>query len=356
VSKNVSSLKRGEVSDALALVRPAVGRGLFVPVLSHFCFTGDEVVGYDDLIAISTALPTSFACAVPADLLAKLLGSMTADEVSFAHDGAELRVSCGRSKVKLPALPRDAFVYKGVSASWKVHFTTEVTDDFLKGVAACLVSVGIDPTHAAQMGITWHAGPKPVLYSTDNVTMSRYELEPSDDPEMTLILPASFCRELLSLSAKAAVRKERVHLSVYDHAVVATFGEWATLFTKVDTAEAPLDFGAVFERLLSGKVKPSNIPNSWDAAFSRAAAVVDIKAPVASIEVDDEVMTVLTESSVGEVKDQLTVRAASDASQFYVDPQHVLRVSKHVKTFSCFPKALALQAPSFTHVISHCSK
>lgn len=355
MSKMETRIPRADLVAALSVVRPAVGRGLFVPVLSHYCLAGDRVIGYDDEIAISVEAPVGVECAVPADLLNKLVGSMSAEDVVLVHTGAELRVSSGRSNVKIPALPKESFVYKGVDAGWRLLFELPITSEFLEGLQMCLVSVGSDPTHAAQMGITWEGD---TFYSTDNVTMSRFVIKDLlEVPSTPIILPTAFCRELLALVGKADLKKHSPLLRLYDHAVVVHVGTWADLFSKIDTNEAPLDFAEVFSKHLGGPAgKPCSIPTQWEAAFSRAAAVVDQKRPVACVDVDDDVLSILTSSTVGEVRDALGVRGARNAEQFYVDPQHVLRVSKQVKTFDCRPSALVLYSGNYTHLIAHCSK
>lgn len=353
-----SRLKRSEFLEALSLAKPAVGRALFVPILSHYCLTGDALYAYDDSIAIVINTPTLVRCAVPADLIVRLLTSMSGEEMSLVLEGAELRVSCGRSKVKLPTLPESAFIYTPQASGARVHTSVEVTEDMLQGLSQCLVSVGVDQTHPAQMGITWdRAGRRAMLYSTDNVTMSRYALKDADAcPDDAVILPTAFCRELISLCNKVPEGTPPAVLSVYDHHVEAVLGDWARVFGKVVTNETPLAFEETFQRMMPGKALRVSIPDAWESMFSRAAAVVDPSAPRSRMDVEDGVLTVETKSRLGEVRDVASVRNAPDKSPFYVDPVHVLRACKHTKTFGCYPDALVLESGEYTHLISHCSE
>lgn len=350
-----SRLKRADLLAALTLAKPAVGRALFVPVLSHYCLTGDGLYAYDDSIAITINTPTGVECAVPADLLLRLLSSMVAEDVSLSFEGGAggLRVSCGKTKVKLPALSRDAFIFSPPTGA-KAHAWCKVTPDLLRGLSQVLVSVGVDQTHPAQMGVTMQAG---VLYSTDNVTMSRYRLkDPGNMPEEPVILPTAFCNELLALSAKAPEGPPDALLSVYDHHVEVVWGSWARLFGKVVTNEVPLDFEAAFSRMMPGKARRISIPTSWAAMFTRAAAVTDPTAPRTRVDVEDGVLTVETSSKVGEVRDVATLHNAPDWPAFYVDPLHVLRACKSTDTFGCYQDALVLESEEFTHLISHCNE
>ena len=43
-------MNRRELLDALTAVRPALAAQNFLPVLSHFCFTGDTVYTFDDIV------------------------------------------------------------------------------------------------------------------------------------------------------------------------------------------------------------------------------------------------------------------------------------------------------------------
>ena len=356
------STSRADLLYALNTIKPAIGKGIFVPVLSHFCFSAEYVTAYDDSIAIAMPYKAGFEAAVPGDLLLRLLGSLTSSDLGLSLKDGTLHVASGRSRFKVPTLPPEAFILKlnghGACESF------EVDSDFLQAVEGCLISTGVDPTHPAQMGLTLvrEANGKEVyytLYSTDNVTMSRYELKGDLDiegavPEGGIIMPTEFCRLLLALSR---FFNEQPVVAVYEAVVMAHFKNGATLFGKLIQSEKPLDFPGVFSKMAGDTPESHVLPPAWDSTFTRACAVVNPQHPVTSISVEEGVLFAESKSALGEVKDELEFEDAElTAKPFLVDPAHVLRASKVCSAVTFMPRCVLMRSESFSHVISHCSE
>ena len=113
---------------------------------------------------------------------------------------------------------------------------TSITLDrnVLKGIERCLAGVGSNITHPEQMGVTLGADADgAVLYSTDNVTMSRYQTTadislPGDAP---VIMPTAFCENLLQVAS--AFPEAPVVLDVYVDALLARIGGAARVFSRM---------------------------------------------------------------------------------------------------------------------------
>lgn len=365
--KQVSGYSRADVMHSLLMAKPALGKGNFVPVLGHFCFDGEHVTAYDDSIAIQVPLRTPFSCAVPGELMLKLLGTMVADDMDMEVVEHAVRVTCGRSTMKLPLLPDTAFLFSvDVLKRKRVLGALPVNGALVDGLTKCLLAVGNDPTHPAQMGVTvcWEKD-NLFLYSTDNVTMSEFWFTSDAHPdgagaflsEGGAILPAEFCRQLVSL--QSSIQAEGV-LEFTAETVIAHFpsAEGVLLFGKLIVVEKPLDFPAVFHRMMPNeKSKHFNIPAGWDAVFMRAAAVVNPANPITTVSCEEGTITVESKSPMGETVDVMELEDVKVTCRpFNIDPQHIIRASKLCGLLMFQPKALVLQdaANSFTHLISHC--
>lgn len=365
--KQVKAYSRANVMHSLLMAKPALGKGTFVPVLNHFCFDGENVCAYDDSIAISVPLSTPFSCAIPGDLMLKLLSTMVADDMDMEVVENAVRVTCGRSTMKLPMLPEAAFLFKSKAVN-RALGSVPVSSALIDGLTKCLLAVGNDPTHPAQMGITLRADSTGgthrdvCLYSTDNVTMSEYVLDETHTDESFLpdggvIMPTEFCRQLIALHANTTASEE-TRLMVNEGSVSVSF-PGAFLFGKLIVVEKPLDFPSVFERMMpNAKSKRALVPSAWDSAFTRAAAVVNPAHPITTVTCEDGVITVESSSPIGETVDTLELGEGETFSckPFTIDPLHVIRASKVCSQLEFQPKALVMQDPDarFTHLISHC--
>lgn len=355
---NVSnSLSRGDLLNALNMVKPALGKGVFVPVLSHYCFDGESVTAYDDNIAISVPFAAGFEGAVPGDLFVRLLGSLVAEDIGLSLKEGTLHVKAGKSNFKVPTLPPAAFIFKAKGHGASETFKAD--EDFLRAVESCLISTGVDPTHPAQMGLTLvRDDDYYTLYSTDNVTMSQYEL--GEDlglagavDESGIIMPTEFCRQLVALSRGL---NQHADVTVHEAAVMAQF-DGALLFGKLIQSEKPLDFAGVFEKMVGKKADGAVLPPAWDSTFTRACAVVNPQHPVTSVSVEEGVMLVESKSALGEVKDELEFEHDDiEAKEFLVDPAHVLRASKVCSHVAFRPQCVVMRKGMFAHMISHCSE
>ena len=72
--------KREKLLGILELAKLGIDQREFIPILSHFCFSGRHVTAYNDFIGIRMTCKTNFACALQADTFLKLLGSVLKGE------------------------------------------------------------------------------------------------------------------------------------------------------------------------------------------------------------------------------------------------------------------------------------
>lgn len=362
MSKNTVS--REAILKAAQLVRPAVASQAYVPSLTHIWFSGDWLTAYNDVTAIAVKGPDlELECCVPGDMLIKTLNGFTASEIAVQENVKEgsLLLTSGRAKLKLHTLPGNDFPFE-----WPDGNATKINldDKILKGIERCLISVGSDPTHPSQMGVTLATDDdgQAVLYSTDNFTISRYAAKtsiklPADTP---IILPTFFCEQLVLLSKQF---DEDVTLRVLPGCVVAVIGKSAQLFTKmVDDLEA-VDFEKMITRyfkLAAVKKAQQRIPDGFEPALSRALLVLSNNADkVTKVTATEDALKLATTSDLGDANDSLAFDG-SDAPEnpFFMDPGLVARASKVCSFITLMDKVLVLsnEDASFVHMIAHCSE
>ena len=363
-----TSTNREALAKIAALVRPALSTQSYIPALTHIKFDGEFASAYNDVSAIMVRASVDVEACLPGELLIRALNSFGAETINFQESSGEKSVvlSSGRSKLKLPVLPLDAFPFKLPDADDADEVTLDAS--ILKGIERCLLSVGNDPTHPAQMGVTLEASkeaPEAVLFSTDNFTISRYQTKtkiklPGDTP---IILPTFFCQQLVTL-AKAFPDEEAV-LVLAEGALLVEFGKSAKLFNKTLVDLEPLDFPRIFDKhckVSSLKKRLFVIPDTWDAAFSRAMLILGGETDKATkITVGSESLKLYSTSAVGDSDDSMSFdgdAAGAPSEPFYIDPSLVIRASKVCGLMAFNDKALALAdaEAQFTHLIAYCHK
>lgn len=358
---------RAKLLQLATLVQPALSSQGYIPALSHILFSverGRVAVAYNDVAAILVSTDLGLELCVPGELLVKTLGSFSAEDVSLQVDDktGNLHVVSGRSKMKLPTLAAKEFPLELPDGDCD---KVEVTDSMLEGIRRCLFSVGSDPTHPAQMGITvdTHAG-KACFYSTDNftITVSRTNSKiklPGDSP---IILPTFFCEQLLRLAKH--FHDVEIVLRLYPGAIMAEFGKRAVLLSKTLVDVEPMDYPAVLKKYLDLEDLGDavmEVPTALDAAFGRALLVMSQEADKSTkVTTDREGLALFSTSQTGQADDYVGTEKDIPKRQqmeFNVDPVLVMRGLKLADHMAFYKRVLVLASKDlqFVHLIAHCA-
>lgn len=365
MSANKTNVNREALLKITGLVRPALSTQSYIPALQTIKFDKGYATAYNDISAISVrAGDVEISRCLPGELLIKALTSFSAEQIMFQEDGdAGLVLSSGRSKIKMPTqAPKD------FPLEWPADSDAEIILDhaILKGINACLISVGTDPTHPAQMGVTLDVDDKgnAILFSTDNFTISRFQTKskiklPGDAP---VILPRFFCEQLVILAK--AFADDEMALLLFPGALMVEFGKNAKLFTKTPVDLEPLDFPRIMDKhckLAGLKDQLADIPDNFDAAFGRALLVLSGEIDkVTKVTLGDGNFKMHSTSAMGDAEDTLPYKgemAGEPSEPFYVDPALVSRASKACALMGFSSKVLVMADADaqFVHLVAYCT-
>lgn len=348
------------------LVRPALSNQAYIPALTHIRFDGDTATAYNDVSSISVRSAVDVQRCVPGELLIRALGSFGGENIAFQEgkDNSIVLVS-GRSKVKLPTLDvKDFPFHLDVDRAEGVEVLLDAS--IKRGIERCLMSVGNDPTHPAQMGVTLDVDSKgcAVLFSTDNFTISRFQTKekielPGDAP---VIMPTFFCEQLVSLGK--TFKDEACTLVIMADGLLAVFGKSGSLFTKTLVDLEPLDFPRIMEKhckLAKLKAMVSPIPDGFDGALGRAMLVLSGEVDkVTTITPDVDVIKLSSSSAMGDSDDSMAFTIPEDGPDkpFHVDPSLLARGAKVCASMALLDKVVVLTDAdvNFVHLVAHCSR
>jgi len=350
-----TQINRVELLKKLVMAKPAVSAQSYIPILSHFLFTGDAVTAYNDINAITVLCDTGMQCCLPAELLIKTLSSIASEMVTLFKADNHVLLSAGRSKIKLPMLPVEDFPYTKKKSS-KVLGSFNMTNTMLKGLKKCLIGVGNDTAHPAAMGVTldpFYSPTQAAFYSTDNVTLSRFVFNTDDEQHDPIIIPTFFCNQLLSL----AESDKNIHVEIYTGSLLAIFGDGTLLFTKTLADLQPMDFPSVIGRYLSADgCKTFDIPDVFEQAIERALliqAAESFKNTTATVA--NRKLLLESVSKFGEARDEMSYNG--EDVNFRIDPSRVKRISQAVSKMALLPNVMLFTSDdeSYIHLVAHCS-
>lgn len=264
-------MERKKLVEALALVEPSLANNDLIPALTHFWFTGKEVMGYNDVISVVVPCETTFRGSVKGRVLYNFLTKCSGPEVEFKEikpsktkskkdsgddvndleDAPNLQIKCGRASMKMRLFSDDTFLFELPEYEDWPSIDVE-SKHFLDALDVCLQSLGSHVSEPERNGITVMPQEKGVLhlYSTDSVTLSHAAVTNqvrSDLPDR-FVLSFAFCDAARRLLSRSKKKEYQLHLDE-DHAVMA-FEGGIKLFGRLIEDMSPLDFDDVFSRHL----------------------------------------------------------------------------------------------------------
>ena len=348
-------LNRADFIDTLKQAEPALSSQDFLPILSHYCFDGEKVTAYNDMQAVQVRLETDFIGGLPGSVLTKMLSSYSNEFVEINSTvPTEVEMKSGKSKIKLPLLPNTMFLFHMPELEDLPKF--ELNSTFLDGLSKTLISVGTDPTHPSQMGISLYYGKEVVLYSTDNLAVSKYTTKCTCKETGRVILPTPFCQTLSS--AMKSYKADKMYMSIGAGFVVVQIGEKVSLFSKFVAEDEghSLDFEAILKQFTpKGEKVYMEIPTEFESALERSLILLSKQIDKeTSCSVKGKVVAMSTETPDGQGNDRVEFEGSfPEDLDFRVDPTLIKRVLT-VCSEICFKgTAVLLKDERFFHLVSH---
>lgn len=322
-------MKRSDLVVKLKRVQPALSVNPIVPMLCNFWFTGDQLLAYNDQIALSVPMRTQFKGAVSKKLLELLEASHFEDMELVAEDNALMvKRTNGKTAIKL-AMMAPEFLFTMPRPGRSLSHTASL----VRAIDHCLMSVGTDTSKPEYLGVTVVPGETRFdVYSTDGNTISRAGAKKdSGGAPPRSILPGEFCRQLValfgSLEDDQPCSFEIGQRAEEQYALFAI--EDTILYGRVIATNSPLNFPAVLANLIPSRVEDLvAIPEQFDGAVERACIVCDTDRGHTTISVADGKMQLRSQSEgEADVEDVLSVARNHPTVSIKVEPKLLKRAS-----------------------------
>lgn len=364
-------MNRTELLEKLERVAPALSGNNLVPILSHFWFTGENLLCYNDQIAIKTKLLSNFVGAVP-DTLTSLLSVSRAKEVEFfvgedpdkkkLPDG-QLLVKAASSKFKLPFLPEEATKIFEMPKPDAVHALPVDMKEFLDAIHSCTRSLKEDTSMPDSLGITIAFAPNHLdLYATNDSTISyarvvtkKAVVQIKNDGitkhGMRVVLSGNFCRQMLALAKLDGTRSIEIH----DDYSLFTVAD-NVLFGRLVDVPRPLDFDSVIDQTFPKEVRKNlvSIPSKLELILDRAVIITESKTERSKTEITikDGIARFLSKSEKGEVRDSTQLEEAQPDVSVNIDPRLFKAGYGYFDKFTMTEQCLIMTKGSSLYLVS----
>ena len=163
---------RVEFLDLLKSCRYGLSTKDLVPALSCLCFYRNEVISFDDVVAVVAPCDLGgFTGGFRGALLMKWLEKAKSANVKLVEltGKGKMEWKAGRSKLKMECLPAEEFAFSIPRHDGEIV----VIPDFREYLQAAAASMGTDPSAPWRLGVTLSFLTEGVrLYSTDNLSVT----------------------------------------------------------------------------------------------------------------------------------------------------------------------------------------
>lgn len=351
----MATLEKNELQRILNFIKPALSQHDFVPVLTHFCFTEHgEVYAYNDLIGV-TVREQDFGIlgAIPGKDLLKVISAFPKQEINIEEvdEGAGVLLKSGRSKTKLAMLQPEDFLYEPITNTAATPLAeTEVTEEMLSALKKLVTGIGDDGSSPAQMGVTITPN---AMYSTDNITITAYELEEAIEGIDQVIVPKSFVELVCELSKFN--KAEIITLAFYGDNVTAILeDESVEITTRIINDEDPFNFEGLVDGMLSeAEDLLVKIPTEFKDMFQRAEGILGKNDEVPmELVIWDGNMQISAKSDKIEFNDDCDVDC--DDIKFLASPALINRACNFTSHMAFMEQAMLFSdGARFHHLVSH---
>lgn len=310
-------MNRLELINTLDIVSRGLSNNTLVPIFSHFCFTGETVFGWNDVIGVVGPCKIDKPFAVHGATLLGLLKNCSGNEVEITVSKNHLKVVSGNSDFKLPYKGEDEFLWKEP----KIDGVSVLVE--IRQFEQCLRTCSMDQSLAAFSRVSFVKDDRYlVAYSTDGDALTRSRSDEMTDyggiDEDDFSVARSFC-DVIAKSDKA----DSVDLKVNKEWVWVDIGAACVYGRNLGKPE--LDYEQEIRNTVGlNNYKFVPIPNGLDAALSRARVVADAETKPTKLVIVDGILWINTESnSIGSVEDNLQADHGDMDTSVYVSAEGI---------------------------------
>lgn len=339
-------VEKGKFQAMLASVKPGLAKREIFEQATHFIFTGQHLMTYNDSVCISYPFESDFQCSVKAEDLYKTLNKIVADAVQISSAETKMSIKSTRTSLNLSTVVDED--HKVADLAMKLQKSTEgeewnpLPDNFIEGVSLCVFSASTDLTAGVLTGVLVQGDD---IFTSDRHRASWFKLSHAINDVM--IMRAKDALELIKFPlVKYQAHDNWLHFRTEEgvmfsvRSVLGEFRDIKWLFEETEKAEADAFFKL-----------PDDLKDTLEIAIVMAEDE-GIHTNV-SISIGNNVFRCYASKRRGEVERSLSVKYTRDPVEFKINPKFLLQaLSSGTTTMSLRSSRAFMSSGSFKHVMA----
>lgn len=206
-------LNRKDLLKIFDKIMPGIDKKDSLEGMSHFYFSGTNIITYNDRISIQHPLKTDFDLFVKATDIYKILSKLKTDDITLVGDKDKLNISCKTMKANLATVSNDEVIsrIKNVASSLSKIKWKKLPTNFISNLILCSYTAS---TQESDRTLTCVYVNGSDCVASDNNRISHAKME---EPVDELFVKASEIKNLASINpVEYAVSKSWIHFKNSD--------------------------------------------------------------------------------------------------------------------------------------------
>ncbi len=339
-------IKREELRAICTAVKPALATREVIEQMTHFIFTGHEIVTYNDRMCIHHPLQTDFACSVSARHFYDILTKDDSDTIRLKLKDNYLEVTSPSLKSGTNTIVEADITELLAELQRQVKEEAEfkaVPDNFLEAIFFCMFSAATDVTWGALTCLLVSGNN---IFSSDNLRVSHYQMSGEMD---RFLLSAKAVPELIKFQniQEYAVTTSWAHFKTEEKVLISirlVDGEFIEEQALSVFEELERDGGVSFEM-------PEDILKGTSVAGIYADEGADFD-KVVDVHLQKNKVICKTKKEQGWIEKTVKVSYDGTPVTFTINPVFMQQIMDKATKVNIFPNKAFFTRDNFRHVVA----
>jgi len=330
-----------------------------VDAFEHFCFADDYVFANHVEFSIQLKCPFGFTGGIKAiPLLPWLSTTKAKGDLVIDQTKDKVTFKAGKHRVTCSTFPVEDFIEPEPIDDSTVIGEIPFNDAFKKVIKLASKYAGNNAAKPELVSFTFYLGKVSKLYTTDEVTMTRFDLPKMGVKEdFKLVIPTRFFETLITISE--SMPKEKVTIKFGKDFVEGVVGDTAKIFTQLYLTESDtlIDFPEIFKTAIGkeSKMPLVSIPAGLNETLKLSSIVSEEgDSGWAELQIKDKKITIKSNSSTTHGVESLKFKGTHpDINIKHIKPNLAYKGIEDTSEFCALEDCLIFKGEGMLYLVSN---
>jgi DNA polymerase III sliding clamp (beta) subunit (PCNA family) len=334
-------INKMEFLNALEAVKSGLAKKDIVEQATHFIFTGESILTYNDRICVVYPFETDFSCSVPSEELYKIISSTDDDTLDVSLVDKNISIKGKKIKASLATDTGDQILERAnlLSYNKSLKKSQKLPKDFVEAITMCMFSTSKDATRPALTGVLIDGD---YIASTDGFRISEYKMASGIDND-EIIVPATSIVELVKFEPlKFYIEKSWAYFINKQNAIfccmiiIDKFPDYSKFLKGFEKVEITL---------------PKNTKQMIEMVSVLAVGDFDLEKEI-TVKIESNQLSCKGQNARGWITNTGKIEYDGEPIEFIINPLFLMKILDHTASMFLGDGKILFTDQHFKHIIS----